>query len=296
MDKDYLIKCLDKGMTTRDIEKECGKDHRTISYWINKYQITDKSKYAKTDKFRFEKIDTKEKAYILGFILADGSITEKEIVDIAVSLYDKKVLEFIGKNINAHVHYSHVLNKANRRFPKARITKKIPDIRKFYGGRKKEDRHYPRVRKDLERYLLQGVFDADGCLTWGHRKDRNRLWYKVSFSSQLKILEGVQKYLYTNLGISTMIKPKANEKCYVLSFSNLSSVLKFCEHIYPNEEFIILNRKYLKYKALRLELEENGKINRSDCQYRAEPAEQEGVETSGEAAMLLNDRNSIQGC
>jgi hypothetical protein len=33
--------------------------------------------------------------------------------------------------------------------------------------------------------------------------------------------------------------------------------MTFCEHIYPNEDFIILKRKYLKYKALRLELEEN---------------------------------------
>ena len=292
MDKKYLIDCLERGMSTRDIEKECGKNHRTISYWINKYHINDKSKI---DTFRFESINTKEKAYIIGFILADGYIDEKERVEIAVALYDKKVLEFIAKHINAHVNYSYVLNKQQRRFPRARVLKKIPDIRKFYGGRKKEERNYPRVRKDLERYLLQGVFDADGCLTWGYRKDRNRLWHKISFSSQLKILEGIQKYLYSNLNISTVIRPKSHEQCYELSFSNLSDVLKFCEHIYPNEDFIILNRKYLKYRALRLELEENGKINRSDCQYRAEPAEQEGVETSGEVATLLNDRNSIQG-
>ena len=42
------------------------------------------------------------------------------------------------------------------------------------------------------------------------------------------------------------------------SSTTLNDVIKFCEHIYPNEDFIILNRKYLKYKALRLELEENG--------------------------------------
>ena len=92
----------------------------------------------------------------------------------------------------------------------------------------------------------------------GKRKDKNRLWQKVSFTSQLKILEGVQKYLINKLNISTVIRPKTNEKCFVLEFSNLSDVIKFCEHIYPNEDFIILNRKYLKYKALRLELEENG--------------------------------------
>ena len=138
------------------------------------------------------------------------------------------------------------------------LIKKIVDITKFTGGYAKADRHYPRVREDLERYLILGLFDSDGCITWGRRKDKNRIWQKISFTSQLKILQGVQQYLIKKLNISTTIRPKGNEKCFVLEFSNRNDVLKFCEHIYPDEEFIILERKYLKYKALRLELEENG--------------------------------------
>lgn len=272
MDKNFLEECLNKGMSTRDIEKICDKSHNTISYWIQKYDLQKKSKFYKTDNYKFEKIDTKEKAYALGFILADGSINNNN-TEISVSLYDKKVVEFISKVIDGNVRYDHTLIKPQRRFPRARLIKRIVDITKFTGGYLKKDRHYPRVRSDLEQYLLQGVFDADGCLTWGRRKDKNRLWYKVSFTSQLKILEGVQKYLLKHLDISTVIRPKSNEKCYVLEFSNLKDVLKFCEHIYPDNKFIILNRKYLTYKALRLELEENGESNRSDCEYRAEPTE-----------------------
>lgn len=273
LDKKFLENCLEKGMSTRDIEKICDKDHRMISYWINKYNLQNKSKYKKFDSYKFEKIDTKEKAYTLGFILADAGITEDSSVDLAVSLYDKKVLEYIAKIINTNVRYDHRLNKEKRLFPRARVNKKINDILKFTGGRLKADRHYPRVREDLERYLIQGLFDADGCLTWGRRKDKNRIWQKISFCSQFKILQGVQQYLIKALDISTAIRPKSNENCYVLEFSNKEDVLKFCNHIYPNDEFIILNRKYLTYKALRLELEGNGESNRSDCQYRAEPTE-----------------------
>ena len=272
MDKNFLEECLKKGMSTRDIEKICGKDHRKISYWINKYNLQNLSNYSKEKNYKFEKIDTKEKAYTLGFILADGSINSTN-TEISVSLYDKKVVEFISSVIGGHIRYDHTLNKQTRRFPRARLIKKIVDITKFTGGLLKKDRHYPRVRDDLERYLIQGVFDSDGCLTWGIRKDRNRIWQKICFTSQLKILEGVQQYLLKNLSISTVIRPKSKENCFVLEFANLHDVLKFCEHIYPNEDFIILNRKYLTYKALRLELEENGESNRSGCQYRAEPTE-----------------------
>ena len=54
------------------------------------------------------------------------------------------------------------------------MQKKIVDILKFTGGRLKADRHYPRVRDDLERYLIQGLFDADGCLTFSRRKDKHK--------------------------------------------------------------------------------------------------------------------------
>lgn len=257
MDKNFLEDCLGKGMSTRDIEKICDKGRSTISYWINKYGLTDKSRYAKKENYRFNKIDNKEKAYALGFILADAAITETN-TEVSVAIKDKCVVEFISTIINGNVIYSNKFNKKTRVFPKARVIKRIVDITKFTGGMAKVDRHYPRVREDLERYLIQGLFDSDGCITWGRRKDKNRIWQKISFTSQLKILVGVQQYLLKKLNISTVVKPKSNENCYVLEFANRHDVLKFCEHIYPNEEFIILNRKYLKYKALRLELEENG--------------------------------------
>lgn len=123
MDKIFLEECLDKGMSTRDIEKICNKKHTTISYWIKKYELQHKSNYYKTDNYKFEKIDTKEKAYVLGFLLADASINNTN-TEISVSLYDKKVVEFISKIINGKVRYDHTVNKAQRRFPRARLVKK----------------------------------------------------------------------------------------------------------------------------------------------------------------------------
>jgi len=271
MDKIFLEDCLAKGMSTRKIEQICGKNNRTVSYWINKYEIQDQSKYKKSKNYRFDKIDTKEKAYVLGFILADGAINEKT-TEISVALKDREIVDYIAGIIGGNVHIDNMFDKKTRRFPRIRLQKRIEDIKKFLGGYAKIDRHYPRVREDLERYLIQGFFDGDGCITWGRRKDKDRVWQKVSFNSQLKPLEGVQQYLLKNLSISTTIKPKGKEKCYILEFANKTDVLRFCQHIYPNEDYIILKRKYFKYNALRLELEENGESHIGG-QYRAEPTE-----------------------
>lgn len=263
MDKNFLEECLLKGMSTREIEKICDKDHRTISYWINKYNLSDMSKYRKNPSYKFGVIDTPEKAYVLGFILADGSIEKNNTVEVVTSMKDKCVVEYISWVVNSNVSYDYTFNKKARRFPRARMSKVIKDINMFVGGRLKKERHFPRIRADLEKYMLLGLFDADGCITWGRRKDRNRIWQKVSFTSQFKILEGTQKYLYRVLNISSVIKPKTGCNCFVLSFSDKDDVLKFCEHIYQDKDFIVLRRKYLKYKALRLELEENGEGKRT---------------------------------
>ena len=260
MSRDELLKLLLEGKSTRKIAEELNVGKSTVGYWINKYNLNEYLKYKKHENnYSFNKIDSKEKAYTLGFILADSNITPKNIVEISVEKRDAEILNFISNVIQSNISIDNTFNKEKRRFPRARTSRKINDILKFTGGRLKKERHYPRVRKDLERYLLLGFFEADGCITWGIRKDRNRLWHKVTFTSQLHLLEGIQKMLYNNIGISSIIRPKSNEDCYIIEFSNKEDILKFINYIYPKDDsFIILQRKYLKANALRLELEEFG--------------------------------------
>ena len=270
MEEKELKELLLEGKTNQEIADMYSVSKGTISYYIKKYNLREFQKYKKNENFKFEKINTPEKAYTLGFILADSNISIKDDIEISVAARDKEVLDFISEVIKGNIFYDNVFDKKTRRFPRYRLRKRIKDITKFTGGRIKKERHYPRVRKDLEKYLLLGFFDGDGCITFGRRKDRNRVRHKVSFTSQLKLLEGVQQVLLKELNISTVIRPKSNENCYILEFANKNNVLKFLDYIYSDNDFIILKRKHLKYNALRLELEEFGESIEEQC--NAEPS------------------------
>lgn len=146
----------------------------------------------------------------------------------------------------------------------------------------KENKHCPIISKNLERYLVQGFFDGDGCLTWGLRKDRNRIWQKISFTSSLKVLTGIQQILLKQCAISTIIRPKANENCFVLEFANKKDVLKFLNFIYPDDNFIILKENIVKRMPCVLNWVNSGNAQ----QPRAKPSIStkklmERVETSG---------------
>ena len=273
MEKEQLKQWLIEGKSSRKIGEIVGLSGRTVCYWIKKYDLKEYSKFQKRVALNLGKIDTREKAYALGFILCDGHIDEKSMVSVAVAQKDKEIVEFICTVIDSTLNFDSKFNAKQKQFPNYFTSRKINDIKKFTGGRLKTERHYPRVPKELERYLLQGAFDADGCITWGRRKDRNRIWQKVSFTSQQKILLGIQQAMYKNIGVSSMIAPKGNEKCYVMSICSKEAVLKFFDYIYPDEDFIISHRKYEKFQALRLELEEFGGTTDRPVQYRAEPTE-----------------------
>ena len=258
LNKEILEKYLNCGMTNKQIAEETGYSKSNIGYFIHKFGLVEQQAKHKLDNYKVCSIDNREKAYMLGFICCDAGIDHRNQIELSVEKSDKEVLDYISKLISARVFVDNVFDKKTRRFPRARLSKKIPDIKTFIGGPLKCDRHFPITKNEFIRYALLGAFDADGCLTWGRRKDKDIIWHKISFTTSLKIATGIQQVLIKELGISNIVRPKTGEKCFVLEFANRNDVLKFLNYIYPNNEFIILNRKYLKAKALRLKLEENG--------------------------------------
>ena len=296
MNEEFLKSKLKEGLSSRDIAKlpEVTIGNRTVIYYIHKYKLEKYMCYKKPtyNEDFFDIIDTKEKAYILGYTLADGYINNN-MIEYGCTLTDKELLYFIASNLGeVKVREDVYINKKAKRFPRARIcignARLVNGILSKIGS--KENKTFPRVKKELEPYLLLGFFDGDGCLTYGYRKDKNRLWQKVNFTSSYKILYAIQKML-NKLNITTSLHPKGKEKCFVLEIANLNDVMAILRYMYKDDTFIVLHRKHNKYNALRLELGENEETTqKSTISCQAASHEAEGVETTGGKTGSLNNQ------
>lgn len=290
--KEQLSEFLKKGFSNRKISEITGVSKSQVSYLARKYNLQEFYNKPKYDTFSLDKIDSKELAYMLGFIIADADINN-ESVEISIKLSDYEISDLFSTILGIESRVDNTLNREKRRFPRIRIVRKIKGINKFIGGDKKKDRNVPIISKNLEVYMIRGIFDADGCITWGFRKDRNRLWYKVSFTSSLGILTSVQKILY-KIKISTIVRPKTGEDCFVLEFANKEDIIKFYNYLYADVSFIPLKRKFDKYNALRLELGEIRETVDNTTLSSATDLSVECAETTGELNGTLNNQSSTQ--
>lgn len=291
--KEQLENYLNEGKTTREIGLILKVSNNTVSRYIRQFGLDCLYKKPKYLPYHLDIVNTKELAYMLGFIIADSSVN-KEQVEISVAQKDSELMILFSDllGINYKTDLTFIIDR--RRFPRIRLSRKICGINKFIGGDLKKSRNVPILNKSLEVYLMRGIFDADGCITWGYRKDRNRLWHKVSFTSSLNILTSVQKILY-KIGISTIVRPKSDEDCFVLEFANKVDIIKFYNYIYANNKFIPLKRKFDNYNALRLELGEFSETtNNSAILSCITDLSVKCAETTGELNGTLNNQNSTQ--
>lgn len=258
MDKLKLESYLKENLSYRQIAKLEDCSPKKVEYWVNKYNIKFLSKFnveyqKSVDHNFFNKIDTKEKAYIVGFILGDGYISEKLDVELGLSIKDKQLIYDIDSYIpwECLINEDMTFNKKTKRFPRVRYNFRSrsfgKNLVKFFGNRLASERNTPIVPKHYEKYLLAGFFDADGCVTYGVREDRGRMWHKISFTSSDTTLIGIQKILL-RYEISSIIRPKKGENCSVIEFAAKKDILKFA-NLLPIDG-IRLGRKVIKLNEL----------------------------------------------
>ena len=189
----------------------------------------------------FDKIDSNEKAYLLGWIALNGRIYKSKVI-ISVKYYDKDILEKINKYIELPLR-SEKGKMVNLTIKSESIVKKLIEIFKITDLSKKSYTiKFPDIDDKYLYYFIRGIFEGNGHF----RYTKNNPICIINSNSNDFLQEIINK---------CELKCKINKNNYnylIQLYGN--SALDFLNKIYKNvlinKELLYMNRKYNFYKRL----------------------------------------------
>ncbi len=214
-----------------------GIKRRTLSEAGKKYNLNENY---------FNKVDSEEKAYILGFLYADGyNQVSKNQIRLTLNKKDVDILDKINKCLN----YDRPLLLLRNNYLDLSINSIIMSKQLEKLGcmqNKTFNIVFPKfIPEDLIRHFIRGYFDGDGCLSITNRKDRPSKSYQVNLLGRLEFISKVQEILIqkTNINKTKLVKTK---NVFYMSYTGKQNFIKITDYLYKNSN-IYLDRKYNLY-------------------------------------------------
>jgi len=203
----------------------------------------------------FEKINTPEKAYIVGFIYADGSVY-KNYLSICLSMKDIEIIKFIKKELNYGGPYK---IKKHRDKEEVSLTissiKMVLDLKNIgiINNKTYESKNLPRIPKSLIGDMLRGLFDGDGSI-YPNRKNNKIVEYTVNFSSNKFILEKIKKLLLIYNISSSNIRYRRKDSIYsgMLDIKGSINIENIYNLMYKEGCFCLLRKKKRFYEFFNI--------------------------------------------
>lgn len=252
--EEYLF-LPEKERSLTKIGRKYGIQRQTLSRHLKALgkEVINYQNKCRIDPTVFDKIDTEEKAYWLGFLYADGNISSEGYrLEVNLSVKDLNHLLKFKKFLKLEtdllvdetkcrlaVRNKTIWNNLNQKgcIPCKSLKLKFPSISIFES-------------LDLVRHFIRGYFDGDGSIGI-YRKE------EISFISTNEFLIELEKYL----GIKGYIRNKTSKnwpnKAFELKYSSLKA-RKIANLIYKDAT-IYLQRKYNVYKLFCLLEEESSR-------------------------------------
>lgn len=210
-------------------------------------RITNQERGLKVNHHYFDNIDSNEKAWLLGFLAADGNVSkDRNRIKIGLSSVDRSILEKIKIMIESE---RDILDyETNNGFKVSELSWSSENHKKQlakYGivpNKTYKKMQLPAFDFEKQLSFILGYFDGDGCF-----KDDGTICRFEICSYRPELLEDFSRILNILCNSNKKVyKDKSRENYYTLTYST-ENAKKILDKMY-NLNNIFLLRKYYKYK------------------------------------------------
>lgn len=216
------------------ILKRNGIDLKGAGHFNRKYEI---------DEYFFEKIDTEEKAYVLGFLYADGCVSSRgNSFRFILHSKDIDILEKIRDLI--FINKDKEINKDTKYISLEVFSEKIKQDLISHGcvpAKTFKLTKLPELPKELYRHFLRGFFDGDGSLRVNYESENVR----ATFTGYIKFLKSIKEFLIKKIDVY-FYEIDILENVIDLRLVRIDQTKRFLDYLYKDSK-IYLDRKYKLY-------------------------------------------------
>lgn len=264
-----LQKYLDEGYTQEKSAILAGENPKNMYYLVKRYNLKVKKRFGRVriNEEYFDNIDTETKAYILGFILADGYIQKSKnnySLNINNSIDDISIIELIKNEISPEGNIFHSNKQTGANFRKPQVSMKIcstklaTTLMEKYGIKPAktfiEDYkfNFELIPQDLIRHFIRGYFDGDGSVS--AHKYKKVFFFNFSFVfNSLNLCEQFADIFESLFNLKRKIyKHKGKTANWVSMRFNynkkrVEKIRKIYDYFYKDSKYY-LTRKQLKFE------------------------------------------------
>lgn len=188
-----------------------------------------------------------KEAWMLGFMYADGCITDNNSIIINIATKDIDTLEklkvLISKDVNIKTRQSGIYFSSRIEIRSKELANYFKDLGCI--PRKSLVLTFPNINQvpvELQSHFIRGYFDGDGSICY--RESRNEA--KINFKGTELFLNELRNILL-NIGCTCSIYKQNNSKIWNLDITGYNNIIMFLEFMYKeSQEDIRMDRKYNK--------------------------------------------------
>ena len=259
-DRNLIKKLYLKGHTIRYIHQEFFKD-KCSEYAVNdvlrSMNITrPRGATAKIKHDYFSTIDTEEKAYFIGFLLADGSVRHNKekknsySIRLELKYEDKYIIEKLTELLESDNPVKEYKSSArdggwkekHNAYNAFNSTQMFNDLSKYgiVPHKTLKLKKLPSVDEELMHHMIRGYFDGDGTVYI--TKNDSKLHF--GFYGTYDFITDIRDYLINKIKLNKnkVIKQK-NANVSFITFADSKDIKTFYNYIYSDANIFLTRKK-----------------------------------------------------